>query len=455
MSIIIHEFLDSNSILENFKEVTHNNEDISITEAMSEQSIDPNSLMVDVEAIHAMPHSTRNFTRYTEKCLKNSLRLWTNPYSRPLIKHHNEKNGDIIGRVIDASYKNRDTFSGTGALVLTLNVPGEQAKQDVKNGINQTVSIGVIAEDVRCSICGKQIELDNNGNVISCDHVKGEVYNKETAYWDIYAMEPKEVSYVIVPSDIYARNIKSYPATKNNISRVEENLNITENLDDSKGEIKGMDIKEMEAKLKNAEDKVEGLTAGMKAITESKDIFEQKNKELIEQLNIANKLVNTKEEEITVLKNKIDTLESNNATLGTQLNDLKEQKKTIEEQFNNTVKMQEGLEAELASIKISLKESLTDNLQALRKIAGKQPLSEEVLKNREESSIRDSIQDLKLEISESIQERKFPEQVNSPALAEEAISDNKDVQKDTHISNDMSLKEGLESIFMAVAGAHR
>ena len=114
--------------------------------------IAPNSLMVDVEGIHAFPHATRNFTRYMPKCLKNSVPTWTHPYNRPLIKHHNEKNGKIIGRILNAEYKTKGTFSNTPALLFTVNVPGEDAKEDILNGTESTVSIGVIAHDVRCRI---------------------------------------------------------------------------------------------------------------------------------------------------------------------------------------------------------------------------------------------------------------------------------------------------------------
>lgn len=456
VSIIINEYLDGNGgISHNFTEGLFS-DSVNITEASApEQNIDPNSLMVDIEAIHAMPHATRNYTRYTDKCLKNSIPQWTKPYSRPLIKHHNEKNGDIIGRVVGASYKTRDTFSNTPALVLTVNVPQEQAKTDIKNGINQTVSIGIIAHDVRCSICGKQIELDDDGNVISCGHQKGRVYNKETAYWDVHAMEPKEVSYVIVPSDMFAGNIRSYPATKSSPSKLSE-TSVTESLDDTvKGEIENMDMKEMEAKLQAAEEKISSLTAGLKVITESKDSLDNQVKVLNTSLEEANKKVAVSEAEVVTLKNKLETLTAEKTALETKVSDLQEAAKEQESKASDETKMREGLEAELTATKAVLKESLINNLQALRKIAGKKELEESVLQNREEASIRDSIEDLKLEISEKTAEPKhadLPAQVTSPALAEEAEEDNK---KDIQESAPVDLKAGLESIFMAVAGAHR
>ena len=420
--------------------------DLEISEAAVEKNIDPSSLMVDIEAIHAMPHATRNYTRYTEKCLKNSVPFWTKPYNKPLIKHHNEKNGDIIGRVIDASYKMKDTLSNTPALVLTVNIPGEQAKADVKNGINQTVSIGVIATDVRCSICGKPIELDESGNVISCDHKKGHVYGKETAFWDIYSMEPKEISYVIVPSDMFACNIKSYPAVKNKSPVVNESYK-------GEGTTEVMDINEMEVKLKAAEEKASSFEAGFKALKESQNNLELKVTEANERADSAVGKLTIVETENNELTKKIEILEAANTELTTKVSDLTNVQADLQSKAAEELKMREGLETELASVKVALKESLIDTLQALRKVNGKAELDREQLRNREESSIRDSIADLKFEMQESVvQQQSVPGSITNPALAEEANeTDNIPVKE----SESVDLKAGLETIFMAIAGARR
>lgn len=423
--------------------------DIFLTEASLEQNIDPNSLMVDIEAIHALPYATRNYTRYTDKCLKNSVPGWTKPYNRPLIRHHNEKDGNVIGRVISASYKSNNTFSNTPALVLTVNVPDERAKNDIKNGIDQTVSIGVIATDVRCSICGKPIELDDNGDVISCDHKRGQVYDKETAYWDVHAMNPKEVSYVIVPSDIFAGNIRSYPATKNKATNFSESY-------EEEREITNMDMKEMETKLKTAEDESSKLKDGIKALSDMKESLEGQLKEVSSKLESSDKQLSVVQSENVVLKNKIETIEAQNTEFNTKINDLNDIKKDLEDKLNDELKMKEGLESELTAIKVSLKEALIDNLQYLRQINGKIALDKDQLINREESSIRDSIADLKLEMKESSTVQNKPGSVPNPTLSEEAddkVSDNKISTKESASSTD--LRAELENIFIAVAGARK
>ena len=461
MGIMIHEYLDGNGInISSFTERANTTTNINVTESVTENSIDPDSIMVDIEAIHAMPHATRNYTRYSEKCLKNSVPGWTKPYPRPLIKHHNEENGDIIGRVIAAEYKTRDTFSNTPALLLTVNVPDEQAKIDVKNGINRTVSIGVIAEDVRCSICGKPIELDSDGNVVSCEHQRGHVYGKETAYWDIFSMEPKEVSYVVVPSDMYAGNVSYYSATKAASPKITESLDNNINIS-NKGETQDMDMKEMEQKVQAAEKKATDLEAGLKAMTESKGALDAEVKKLNDAAAESTKKIEAAEKEKSELTAKIEALEAAKAELETKVKDMTEAAKAQEEKAAEELKMKEGLEAELSSTKVALKESLIDNLQALRKITGKAKLDADKLKNREESSIRDSIDDLKLEMAEAVKkaeektELPAPGSVTNPAMTEEAAEDNSKVNvKESASLGNVDLEAGLEAILMSVARAH-
>lgn len=286
MAMVIQEYAGSGFSTEIVEE-ENLLQDISLKESDETSSpVDPNSLMVDVEGIHAYPHATRNFTRYMPKCLKASVASWTTPYLRPLIKHHNEKDGHIIGRIINAEYKARDTFSGTPALLFTVNVPGEDAKADILNGTESTVSIGVIAHDVRCSICGQQLATGER-----CEHERGVSYDGETCYWDIHSMEAKELSYVIVPSDIYAKNRKMYSLAKSG-----EQTQISECLDDKteKGETRMSEdttkaLAEAKAKVSTLEAKVTELSEACKKsettvaeLTEAKGKLEKETSSLKE-----------------------------------------------------------------------------------------------------------------------------------------------------------------------------
>lgn len=190
---------------------------INLSEGYTQTYVDKDSLMVDIEAIHSI--ITRNDTLYTEQCIKDSIPYWTAPYERPVIMHHNEKDGKIIGRVKAANAIAKSERSGTAALELVANIGDEEGKKGIKNGTLATVSIGAIAHDIRCSICGTNIVEEG-----LCEHEKGEYYDNKRCYWIVNKIEPKEVSYVIVPSDIYAHNTRVYEAVKKNKNEVNESM---------------------------------------------------------------------------------------------------------------------------------------------------------------------------------------------------------------------------------------
>ena len=391
--------------------------EIELAEADSAAAIDPDSLMVDIEGIHAAPFATRNYTRYMPKCLKNSVPSWTSPYRRPLIKHHNEKDGEIIGRICEAYYKTKDTLSGTPALVFTVNVPG-QAKEDVKNGLLETTSIGAIAHDVRCSICGQQLA---EGNM--CEHERGVKYNGETCYWDIYDMEAKELSYVIVPSDMYSKNLSHYPATKSR---------------------KTPDIKES-----FCDDEVISTEKGDQIMAEKKTTASE-----------------TAEAKVAELESQVASLTEEKTALEATIAEMTEAKAALEadneqlkDQLKESSEMKEALEKELVDAKAEIKESLISNMQTLREALGKSPIDAEKVNERSVDSIRDSIMDMKEELpavsAKDVQKKEtevtmpVAGSVNNPTLVESEDSAPAAEKKK------LNLKEELFSALCGVANAQK
>lgn len=172
-----------------------------------EHNILDNSIMVDVEAIHSI--LTKNFTLYSPEALKESIPRWTEPYERPVIMHHNDEDGTIIGRIKKARFTNKTPETGKPGLILSLNVSEKEGIEGVKSGRLLTVSIGANASDVRCSVCGKNMAEE------SCPHQRGEIYDGKLCYWRVEKLgDPKEISYVIVPSDKYAKNVNIYSPEK-------------------------------------------------------------------------------------------------------------------------------------------------------------------------------------------------------------------------------------------------
>ena len=421
MALMIREYTGDKFIKTNEIKAPLNLTEATIETNVSDEAIDPNSLMVEIEGIHAYPHATRNFTRYMPKCLKNSISLWTTPYRRPLIKHHNEENGEIIGRICAAEYKTSKTLSGTPALVFTVNIPGEEAKKDVKNGILSTASIGAMAYDVRCSICGTHLEDGDE-----CEHERGREYTvngkKEICYWDVYSIEPKELSYVIVPSDIYAKNTKIYPATNSrNKPIIKECLN-------NKGVKKMPNNDDLEKELKEAKDKIAKLEQDIKDLTEAKTNSEDKISELTE----------------------------TNSKLAKQVADLNEAKNKLEEEKQEELHLREGVENALAEAKKETREYMVHTLQAMRQAIGKEALADEIIKNRTVDSIKDSICDLKEEFNLKTSKKNPVNSLPNPDnLKNPTLANNKPVKEKKEKQNsNIDLEEGLKNIVGSLFNAH-
>ena len=423
MAMMIKEQIDKDflSIVDGF------NQHLDLSEAAGSSVIDPNSIMVEIEGIHAAPFATRNYTRYTPNCLKKSVASWTNPYRRPLIKHHNEEDGEIIGRICEAKYIIKNTRSETPALLFTVNIPGEQAKADVKSGLLETTSIGVIAHSVKCSICGQELA---NGE--TCEHERGAIYNGETCYWDIHEMEAKELSYVIVPSDMYAKNIDIYPATASNskVKAFAESLNQDLNL--TKGDITDMP-EDLKVKLQESEAKVTALT---QEVTELKEAATQTSEKIAELEKTNSDLTTVKE------------------SLEQELEGLKTEKDDLTQKMTEAAQMREGLEAQVAEVKAELKEALVQNFVTMREALGHSDVDVEAVKNRSEESIKDSISDLSKDFKESLTKKDKDISNLGNTLQNPSLKESED-KKDVKEVETVDLKEQFYNIFSDILNTHK
>lgn len=429
MAIMIREFVENGK---NFAtKVSDYTGGLNVQEAANQKSdvdaIVPGSLMVEIEGIHAAPFATRNFTRYTAKCLKESVPTWTYPYRRPLIKHHNEETGEPIGRVIDVEYVSRNTRSNTPALKFSVNVPDKAAAEGVKNGLLSTVSIGIIAHDVRCSICGSPIVDAKEG----CPegHVRGVPYEtdqgtQEVCCWDIHKMEAKELSYVDVPSDMYAKNINYYSAqTSRKTPQLKESL---DNNIPTKGEQQMPE--DMKAKLEEANAKVSELETKVTELTEAKKASESKTAELAESV-----------EKLTA-----------------QVAQLTEEKTALEADMKEAAELKESMEKEIADTKAALKESMVDMYVTLRESMGNKVENLDAIKERPVDALKYSIIDMKESLAskqvkkaeEAAKTVELPKTVEDPTLKESTESE---VQTEKRID----LKEGLYNIFNSVVSARK
>lgn len=437
----------------------------NMTESSVETYVDENSLMVDIEAIHS--RVTRNNTYYSPECLKDSVPYWTNPYERPVIMHHNEKDGAIIGRIKSVEYKEAGTRTGTPALVFTANIGDDEGKKGIKNGTLSTVSIGVIAHDLRCSICGTNLAEEG-----LCEHEKGETYNGKLCYWIINKMEPKEVSYVIVPSDIYAHNLRVYEAVKKKKSEVKESVdNIFEDLLKSTQEIvdsiqestetqegtqvdeevkkdaetkapetekepkadepKEEPAKDEEEEQQEAPKSEEGKESKSEESKEDESKEEDKKEEDAEEKTEEPKEDNKAKEELEAAKVKIAELEK-------EVNTLKAENEKLNNKVDNEKRLKESAEAKLVEYQAKEKKALVEQVNALRATLNLPAENEANLLESSEDTLKSTIKQLN-EFTE-VQKKIFGMQTLTSPVAVSEAKDNT-AKENSKIQN---VKESIE-----------
>ena len=400
MSIEIKEYIGAKP-----KHVNAIKNDLNLTESYTvETYIDEDSLMVDMEALHSI--ITRNDTLYTPECIKKSIPLWTQPYERPVIMHHDDEAGITIGRVKAAKYIDHSERSNTPALELTVNIGEENGKKSIKNGTLATVSVGVIAHEAKCSICGQNLAEG------FCEHEKGEVYEGKRCYWIITDIEPKEVSYVIVPSDIYAHNIRVYDAVnkkktnkevKESMSNIfddlikEHGLNnkVTDLTEGTQIDEKVPDTTKVNPTEKpeddNKKEEKEDNTA--KAEDNKEDFNKEDKKEENKKFKTKDELNkeledNTKEKEIENLKAEIQKLNA-------KIEELTAANAKLEKQANSEKTLKESAEAKLIEYKKKEKLALVESVNSLREQLELPKQEVDILMESTEESLTSTIKNLK------------------------------------------------------------
>lgn len=420
---------------------------INLKEGYAETYMAEDSIMVDIEAIHS--RITRNNTYYSPNCLKESVPYWTNPYKVPVIMHHNEKDGQIIGRVHSVEYTEMNTRGNTPALIFTANVGDEEGKKGIKNGTLSTVSIGVIAHDLRCSICGTNLAEEG-----LCEHEKGEYYDVEgeqrLCYWIIEKMEPKEVSYVIVPSDAYAHNLRVYDAVKKKKSEVKESVEFNNpfaelieatkvkvedakegkqideevgktadvNKSEEKPEDKAIENENIEGQTQepNTEENKEQETDKETSKEEEKETSEEEKQEEPKKEEASKE----DSEELKLAKEKIAQLEK-------ELEDTKAEKAKLENKLEKVKETKESVEKELVKLKAEKKKQLVETISELRSQLSLPKEDETALMESSEESLQLTIKSLN-EFTQ-VQKTAFGLQtLNSPVAVSES-KDNTTVEK--------------------------
>lgn len=400
MALYFKEYLNAKVHTENrFNDNIHLSEQLNSNPAIGKKG----AVIAEIEGLHNV--KTRNFTLYTEEAMKHSIGSWTYPYEKALLKHHDEDDGEVIGRVKQASVKNSEVLKGSKALFLTVEVLEKENKEATLDGRNKTVSVGAIGTDVTCSICGQQLA---NGDM--CGHERGNIYDGSVCYWIVNKMEAKELSFVNIPSDNYAQVTRVYKVAdkggvKNIMSKEPTNLKeSTQNL--AEGEEKNKDNLDLKPETKEKEEK-----------NTTEDIVLESKKKLIQELN------KDKEELKETIKKKDQTILETQKELAKLKEDISKVQETIllkDEMINKEIAMREALEEELSQNKNIIKESLIKKISQLREKHLGLETDTKTFSERSIDSLKDTIIDLKEQAENSIHKHA------GTVLKEGLVDDNKD-----------------------------
>lgn len=411
--------------------VKANNSEVSLQESNNDSNkfVSKDSIMVDVESIHSV--LTKNFTYYSPEALQKSVEKWTQPYEKPVIMHHNDEDGTIIGRVKKVKYVNKTPEAGVPGLIHTLNISDKKGIEGVESGRLLTVSIGSSATEVICSVCGTNVAE------CSCHHQRGEVYDGELCYWIINELsDPKEISYVIVPSDKYAKNIKVYKPNENGVLKesINKEVNIVPNPKEK--EVKESAMKEIAAEIQEEtneevkeqkeiieevkEDKVE------EEVKEETSKNEKEDKNFINSLNSLHQDARKMEADIISLKKQLGIERSLKEQLEVELAQLKEEKKTSLIEKNNKLRKQLNLsELDHNVANATSIETLEASISNYEEIIGLNT-TETVIKNIEPIKSEAFVSEAEDKIS-SLQEKNLIEKEQNISNKEKEVDFEKDL----------------------------
>ena len=379
-------------------------------------AVSPNSINVDIEGIHSVV--TRNYTYYTPDCLKKSIPYWTSPYEKPVIMHHNDKDGIQIGRIKCVEYLEKSR-AGMPGLLFTVNIGDEAGIKGVKNGTLSTVSLGAIIHKATCSICGQNIASEGE-----CEHKRGRYYDEKLCYWIMEDMEPKELSYVIVPSDKYANTVKIYKPkninSKESYSEGDDDkpmANMFDNLDLSMAQPEEV-VESQEA----AKEEVQEEQKVEEAVTEAEVVEEPKKEETeleVQKEEEEKKEEEVKEEEVKEEDKSKEELLDLVKKQAKMIADLQDDIKYLKDKLDKERGMKESLELELLEVRKVNKMHLAEQVVELRKELGLKEEAMDELMMLSEESLNSSIKTfMEFKESTTFNVSKLP-QIKSDALVRE------------------------------------
>ncbi len=168
------------------------------------------SLVCNVAASHS--GTLINNRVYPPEKMRKGIKSWTTPYKKPVLVNHDEE-GDPVGRVIKAKYTKTPrgidgkdyqpilkASDGYGYVDLTVKITDQEAIQKILDGRYETVSVRMSTDHAICSVC--DTDWADEG---PCEHMPGKKYDGKLAYMTTGDLAYREVSFVNIPADEFAK----------------------------------------------------------------------------------------------------------------------------------------------------------------------------------------------------------------------------------------------------------
>ena len=169
------------------------------------------------------------------------------PFDKPVLTHHEQTDGDPIGRVVGAKFVQlwndetqfKDDFKnpvgryqeGSGKIVIDAEIMDVDAQSKILDGRYRTVSSGQSSPDAWCSICEHNIGKTQD----YCKHYPGGRYEVEVKGTDdtktviMYLitgfLDYHEVSFVNVPGNAFAQ-VTSISDVEDTLKKAEDELQV-------------------------------------------------------------------------------------------------------------------------------------------------------------------------------------------------------------------------------------
>mgnify|MGYP002858291458 CR=1 FL=1 len=177
---------------------------LQILKDLKSDNSDVIALDVELEATHS--GRNHNYAIYYSDSMENDVETFLLPFKKPMLKNHNEYNGEPVGRVISASHGESRLTDERSAITLVARVTDRDAMMKFLDGRYSTFSIGGKIGTCVCNVCGKTILKD--GKFKWCGHYKGETYKDQVCYWGMKDLTYNEISVVNNPADDFAQIMK-------------------------------------------------------------------------------------------------------------------------------------------------------------------------------------------------------------------------------------------------------